>query len=301
MKQEQIKLSNPTPARFCLLTDSKLGKSINKQLKIPKIEMTFRQFPDGETYMRIHDDVKGKSIIIYAELHQPDSKILPLYFLSKTLVELGAEKIILVAPYLPYMRQDKVFKEGEAVTVNYFSEFVSQFIDLLITVDPHLHRIKNLNDIYSIPCKVLKTSSLIAKWIKENIKSPVLLGPDSESKQWVKAIADMASVPFIVLNKKRLGDKKVEISIPQINRFKDCTPVIIDDIISTAQTMIATSNHMQDSKMKPAVCIGIHAIFSGEAYQQLLDSGVQQIVTCNAIPHLTNKIDLTSLIVHELL
>ena len=302
MKKEQHKLSNNNlPSIFYLLTDSKLGRNVYTELGIKKGELACRQFPDGETYIRIYDEVKDESIVIYAELHQPNAKILPLYFLSKTLVELGAKKITLIAPYLPYMRQDKAFNKGEAVTANHFAEFISQFIDKLITVDPHLHRINNLNAIYSIPCSTLKTSSLISQWIKTNIKNPVLLGPDSESKQWLKSIAAMASAPFIVFDKRRLGDKKVEVSAPKINQYKDCTPVIIDDIISTAQTMIATSLQLQKAGMKPAVCVGIHAMFSGKSYQKLQNSGVHQIVTCNTILHPTNKIDLTPLIVHELL
>ena len=126
-----------------------------------------------------------------------------------------------------------------------------------------------------------------------NVKNPVLIGPDSESKQWVSKVAKDAGASFIVLEKTRLGDKKVRISLPQVDAYKNHTPVLIDDIISTAGTMIETTAHLKKAGMKPPVCIGIHAVFAGNAYQDLLNAGVEDIITCNTIPHKSNRIDIS--------
>ena len=77
---------------------------------------TLRKFPDGESYTRILSDVKDKCVVLVCTLHEPDEKLLPLYFLSHTAKSLGAMCTCLVAPYLAYMRQDKIFNEGEGVT-----------------------------------------------------------------------------------------------------------------------------------------------------------------------------------------
>src|SRR5690606_3260659 len=108
-------------------------------------------------------------------------KILSLMFTAQTLKELGAKKIILISPYLPYMRQDKRFEPGEAITSQLFAKFLSNCVDYLITIDPHLHRIHHLSKIYSVPVLTLHATKEIARWIKENIKFPFLIGPDSES------------------------------------------------------------------------------------------------------------------------
>jgi ribose-phosphate pyrophosphokinase len=195
------------------------------------------------------------------------------------------------------MRQDKRFNPGECVTSEHFANLLSGFMDELITVDPHLHRINSLESIYSIPAKNIHSASHISQWIKENIQNPVLIGPDMESKQWVSEVAKDAGAPYTVLIKSRLGDKDVKVSVPHLQKYlKTHTPVIVDDIISTAATMIKTIQHLKEEGAKPAVCIGIHAVFSGNSYQELLNTGVESIVTCNTIPHSTNKINLNGAI-----
>ena len=275
--------------------NEKLAGSLAAQLDADIGRVTIRLFPDGESYIRIHDDVKDKKVVLICSLHQPDEKLLPLFFLSNVAKDLGAKCTCLVAPYLAYMRQDKIFHQGEGVTSTYFATLISQFADSLITVDPHLHRIHNLNEIYNIPSKVVHAANHISKWIKDNIENPVLVGPDSESEQWVSEVAKNANAPFIVLEKTRHGDRDVEVSIPKVENIQHHIPVLIDDIISTARTMIETVGHMKAAGMQAPICIGVHPVFADNAYQDLSDAGASKIVTCNTIPHESNTIDLSDL------
>jgi len=97
-----------------------------------------REFPDGESYLCIESDVKEHHCIVVADLSHPNNKFLPLMFLLDTLKELGAKSVGLVAPYLSYMRQDRRFIDGEAITSKLFAKSLSHHIDYLVTVDPHL-------------------------------------------------------------------------------------------------------------------------------------------------------------------
>lgn len=257
----------------------------------------FRRFPDGETFMRLLTEVKGQRTLILYSLDRPDDKFLPLYFFAKVLQEAGASKIELLAPYLAYMRQDKQFQPGEAVTSDAFASLLSGFIDRLITVDPHLHRHHHLSEIYSVPTVAVKAADTISNWIKNNVANPIIIGPDEESRQWVEAVANVAGVPFEILQKVRSGDWDVEVSMPNVDKYTEHTPVLVDDIISTAHTMIETVRHLKKLKMKPATCIGVHAIFAGDALQELKLAGAGQIITCNTIFHETNGIDLSEAII----
>ena len=284
---------------FSLPGNQELTAQLAKKMNAEIGECKLRKFPDGESYTRILSDVKGKCVVMVCTLHEPDEKLLPLYFLSHTAKSLGAMCTCLVAPYLAYMRQDKVFHEGEGVTSSYFGKLISGFADSITTIDPHLHRISSLGEVYDIPNRVIRAADAISKYIKENIHNPVLIGPDSESEQWVSDVAKKAGVPFTVLQKVRHGDRDVEVSVPDVEKYKESTPVLVDDIISTARTMIETTEHLKNAGMKPAICIGIHAVFSENAYQNLLDSGVEKIVTCNTIPHPSNAIDLSDIMAKE--
>lgn len=282
---------------FALPGNEILNKSLSEKCNAELGDMTIRPFPDGETFVKINSDVYNKKVILVCTLNQPDSKLLPLYFLAKTAKALGAKHICLVAPYLAYMRQDKSFNPGEAITSEYFATLLSSCVDSLITVDPHLHRRNNLSEIYSIPTQTLHAADLICNWIKNNIKDPVLIGPDSESEQWVSEVAKNANAAYVVLQKIRNGDNNVQVSIPHLEKFKEHTPVLIDDIVSTARTMIETVKHLKNLKMKAPVCIGVHAVFAGDAYQDLLNEGASKIITCNTIPHPSNAIDVSDLLV----
>ncbi len=278
---------------FSYLGNEELTGKIAKNLKASMGKVKFRRFPDGESYIRILTEIKEKNVILVCTLHEPDDKFLSLYFFCQTARKLGAKNIFIVAPYLAYMRQDKVFNPGEGVTSKYFGKLISDFIDGIVTVDPHLHRIRSLSSIYTIPNVEVHAAEEISKYIRQHINDPVLIGPDEESKNWVASVAAKANCTYLILNKKRFGDRKVKITLPDLEAYKDKTPVLVDDIISTAKTMIEVVEHLKKSGMKTAVAIGIHAIFAGDAYQELTDSGVGRIVTCNTIPHPTNGIDLS--------
>lgn len=285
---------------FCLPGNEALGKDIIAGLAAETGHAETRRFPDGESYVRLLSDVKDKQAIVLCTLDRPDDKLPMLYFLCRLLKDSGATDITLVAPYLSYMRQDKAFHPGEAVSSRYFAAWISSFIDRLITVDPHLHRIARLEEIYSIPCESLHAGPPLADWIRENVSQPLIIGPDSESEQWVSKVAAQCNAPFVVLDKVRSGDRSVRISIPALDAYKEHTPVLLDDIISTAHTMIETVKLLKQAGMKPAVCVGIHAVFAGEAWEELKESGVQQIITANTILHRSNQIDLAKLFIGAL-
>lgn len=252
-------------------------------------------FPDGETYLQVESDVKERDVLIYATLYHPNPWILNLIFLSDTLRALGATRIRLIAPYLSYMRQDKVFQGGEALTSRTFAQLLSQHFDGLLTVDPHLHRYKSLSEIYTIPTTTLHAASLIAEWIHQNVPNPLLIGPDGESRQWVQEIA--GSLPFLILDKARNSRGQVTITWPSFEGDKDKTPVFVDDIISSGSTMLLAIEQAKTAGFKPPACVAIHPLFANGSYEKLLAAGIKDIATCNSIPHPSNRIDLTPLIV----
>ncbi len=281
---------------FSLPGNEELTNALAQKLNIEVGTVIIRHFPDEESYVKVDSVVKGKEAVLVCTLDRPDAKLLPLMFLSKTIKQLGAKKISLVIPYLAYMRQDRRFKPGEAVTSELFAVLISQFADWMVTVDPHLHRRSNLSEIYSIPTEVIHAAPTISEWIKRNVQNPVLIGPDSESEQWVSQVANDAKAPFLILEKVRHGDRDVEVSEPQVKKYKDCIPVLVDDIISTGKTMIETIRLLKKSGMKPPICIGVHAIFADNAYEDLLEAGAETVITCNTIPHPSNAIDFSVLL-----
>ena len=253
-----------------------------------------RRFPDGESYVRLDTAVEAHHVILVCSLDRPDEKFLSLTFAAKTARDLGATSIGLVCPYLAYMRQDACFHPGEAISAKYFGAALGQYIDWLVTVDPHLHRLNSLNDIFAIPTTAVHAAPLMSEWIRAHVRNPILIGPDSESEQWVASVAAGAGAPYAVLQKSRRGDRDVSISTLGAKVDVERVPVLVDDIISTAGTMIEAIHHLRDVCSKPPICVGVHAVFAENAYAALRAAGASQVVTCNAIAHDSNAIDLSS-------
>lgn len=261
---------------------------------------TWRRFPDGESLVRVEEAVDGCDVVIVCTLSQPDTRFLPLCFLAETLRELGAARVVLVAPYLGYMRQDKRFHSGEAVTAHLFASMLSPHIDWLITVDPHLHRIHALEEIYTVPSVVVSAVPVMAQWIHAHVQRPFIIGPDEESEQWVKEVADRASAPFVVLSKERKGDREVQITLPANLSLEGHTPVLVDDIISSAHTMAEVLTKLRAYSEVPPICVGVHGIFAGDSNTLLQQAGAGRVVTCNTIAHPSNAIDLSAVLVEAM-
>jgi ribose-phosphate pyrophosphokinase len=264
---------------------------LSEALGAERGELAVRSFPDGESHVRLVTPVRGREVIVVCGLERPDPKVVPLLFALETARELGAARTGLVAPYLCYMRQDRAFQEGEAVAARLFAKVLSRSLDWLVTVDPHLHRIHDLAEIYTVPASVVHAAPAVAAWIQQHVQRPLLVGPDVESEQWVSDVAARAGAPWISLRKTRRGDRDVEVSVPDVERWKDHVPVLIDDIVSTGRTLLETLGHLGRAGMRAPVCVVVHGLFVEGADQALVQAGAA-VVTCNSVAHPTNRIDL---------
>jgi len=258
--------------------------------------LEYRKFPDRESYLRFHGDVTGRSAVLACSLHDPDSKTLPLLLAAATLRDLGAKSIGLVAPYLAYMRQDRRFKDGEAVTSLAFARLLSGAFDWIATIDPHLHRYASMAEIYSVPVLVGHATRVLVDYLRQRQGTIFLVGPDEESEQWVSSVAKAAEAPYITLRKTRRGDNDVSVSFPDITRFEGLAAVLIDDIISSGHTMQVAVTQLVALGFGQPVCLAAHGILAADAMQRLKAAGAV-IVTTNTIPGPTAALDVNPLLV----
>jgi len=254
-----------------------------------------RQFPDGETYLRFATSPEARSVAIVCTLAHPNEKFLPLVFAAATARELGASKVGLVSPYLAYMRQDRRFNPGEAVTSRQVAHLISEAFDWMVTVDPHLHRYNALGEIYTIPTRVVHAAPLISQWIKTNIANPLIIGPDGESEQWVAAVANDAGAPYCVLEKVRHGDRDIQITLKDLRIWEGRTAILVDDIVSSGRTMLEAVRLLTSRGWTSPVCIAVHGLFADNSDEQLVKAGAR-VITTNSVQHSTNEIDVAQLI-----
>lgn len=270
-------------------------EALAKEMALTPIPWEWHHFPDQESYVRVTGHVPSH-VNILCGLNQPDSKLFSLMLLSDALRECGAKHITLIAPYLGYMRQDTRFKSGEALSSHVLGCVLSSTVDHLITVDPHLHRIHSLDEILTIPSSTVHSYALIADYIKIHITNPLLIGPDLESAQWVKTIADLLQAPYVIATKERHGSTDVSVHVPKLSAYTGCHPVLIDDVISSGHTLYQAARSIQHPDL---AIVAVHGIFANNAHS-LLQSVSSQIVTTNTIPHVTNAISVAHALIEEI-
>lgn len=278
------------PLVFALGADP-LATLLRAQLDAEPGMLATRAFPDGETWLRVTTGVAGRDCVIVADLTQPDAKFLPLCFLAGTLRELGATQVGLVAPYLCYMRQDKRFADGEALTSRLFAQLLAPRIDWLVTVDPHLHRYRSLAEIYAVPTRVVHGAPALAAVLRARTNL-LLVGPDAESAQWVSALAESCGHPWVVGEKVRSGDRQVAVRLPDLRAHAGRSVVIVDDVVSSGHTILECARTLRACGFADIACACVHGLFAEGSDTLLLQNGVRELLSTNTIAHASNAADV---------
>ncbi|MBI4143247.1 ribose-phosphate diphosphokinase [Candidatus Woesearchaeota archaeon] len=273
-----------------------LGTKVAKLLHKSHSALLVDKFPDGELRVRLDCDVEGKEIVLVQSFYKDVSDCLIEMILSAhTAAELGAKKVILVAPYFPYMRQDKRFRQGEAVSQKIIASLVDKYFDAVYIMDPHLHREDKLEHVFRISSKKLTANSLIADYIRKNIRNPVIIGPDEESYKWARHVAEMLGAESRILMKKRYSSYHVKVTLNKKLDFKGRNIVIVDDIISTGHTILETAKELKKLGAKNIHCICVHGIFANNAISKLRKAGIK-VVSTNTVPSKFAKIDVSGVV-----
>ena len=265
-----------------------LGLKLSKILNIEYVNVETRKFPDGELYIRVDKEpLNEKALIVQSMYKTPNDYLVEYLFLSKTLKELGAKEVIGVIPYFPYARQDSRFKPGEVVSLQVVVDLLEKMgTDKVITVDMHLHRVHDLNEISKIPFVNLSVMEDIGKFFMKKIgnEDTIVVGPDEEAEQWAKKVAYILNVQYTILEKTRLGDLEVKIENVEKEDFKNKNVILIDDIISTGGTIEAAVKKVKAQGAEKVFVGCAHAILAQTAEYRIFRAGVEELVASDTIP-----------------
>ncbi len=262
--------------------------------------VAIHSFPDGESLVCLPPELP-EHVIFFCSLDHPNEKLVELGFAAATARRLGARQLSLVAPYLCYMRQDKAFQAGQTISQRIVGSWLGDWFDDIITVDAHLHRIHSLSDIMG-PARSfnLSATQLWVDLLRQRSDQPILMGPDQESWQWVKKIAEATGLDYAVAHKRRLGDQTVQIKLPEIS-VTDRTVILVDDVVSSGQTLAVIAGLLKEAGATHIECLVTHALFMNSAEQLLNDSGIEEIVSSDSIPHASNGVYLAPLLAKTLI
>ena len=276
-----------------------LAKRISSGLDWEYSSLNVKRFPDGELYVKFDVNLKNKNVVLVQTLHPPNEALLELILASHTAKDLGCKKLTLVIHYLAYIRQDKRFNAGESVSSKIVGRLLS-VADEVITIDPHLHRFKSLSEVFKTKTIKLSANDLIQDYISKRFASPVIIGPDAESYQWARSIANKINASAAILEKERLSSSKVVEKLNSEVSVEDKDVLIIDDIISTGHTILEVIRIIRKMKPKSINIVGIHGIFTDRSVLDFIKEYSDSIATTNTINNSFAKIDVSGLICDSL-
>ena len=237
--------------------------------------------------------------IIYATLDRPNDKLIALIFATESLRRNGSSRLVLVAPYLCYMRQDIAFHPDQAVSQKAVGQLIARCFDRVITVDAHLHRTTRLSDV----CPGIETNNLsamptIASYLRAGSLDPktVVVGPNSESRPWVSQLSSLLGATYAVATKTRHGDRSVEIALDDPHTLAGRPVLLVDDIVSSGGTIAACARAVIAAGATSVDAIITHALFPSELMAEFTKSGIRSVRSTTSVPHPTNAITLDQLL-----
>lgn len=277
-----------------------LAERLAQATSLPLVFVARHRFPDGETRLRLPPALPEHTVLLRG-LQQPNEKLTELMLAAAGARELGAQRLTLVSPYLAYMRQDMAFTPGEVVSQRHVGRALAGWFDAVITVDPHLHRVATMDEVVPGRCGIaLSAAPLLGAWIAEHAPGALLLGPDEESLQWVRAAAQANGMAYAVCSKLRHADRKVEVTLPQDLELRGRSVVLLDDVASTGRTLIEAA---RGALARGAATVDVavtHALLVGDALEQLRAAGVREVWSTDSVPHPSNVVSIAPMLARAL-
>ena len=269
------------------------GRRLAAALRRPLRPVALSHFPDGESLVRV-DHRAGDDAILVRALHDPNAKLVEVILAADALRHAGAHRVTLVAPYLPYMRQDALFAPGEPISQRIVGALLGGLFERVLTVEAHLHRVRLLSEVVPGSARSLPAAPAIADWVTRHAPGALLVGPDAESAAWVRAVARRAGVPFVVGEKERLGARSVRLTLPPLPSGRRA--VLLDDIASSGATLATTARALRRAGFSTVDVVVVHAICAPGALDRIRRAGVRRVVSCDTVPHPSNAIAVAPLL-----
>lgn len=283
---------------FAFADSAEPAARLAQELGVPCHDVAVRCFPDGESLVRV--PAAPATAILYRSLDHPNEKIVELLLAASALRDGGTSRLVLVVPYLAYMRQDIAFHPGEAVSQRVIGRLLAEHCDALLTLDPHLHRTPSLGEVMpGIEAVSVSAAPVLAAALDEDA-DPLLVGPDEESRQWVEAIARPRGLEFLLGSKRRLGDCEVDLTIDGIERAAGRAVVLVDDLVSSGGTLKASARLLRGAGAARIEALATHCLAPQEDLDEIRSAGIASLRATDTVAGPAGSLPIAGLLAAEL-
>jgi ribose-phosphate pyrophosphokinase len=259
-----------------------LAEEVAEEVGIPLGDATIRRFADGEIFVRINENVRGRDVFILQPTCPPSDTILEMLLLIDAAKRASAARVTTVIPYFGYARQDRKDQPRVAIGAKLMANMVmSAGADRVLGVDFHQHQLQGFFD---VPVDHLYAAPVLTRYFREkDLKDLVVVAPDVGGAKMARGFAKRLGGTIGIIDKRRPTANVSEVlNVVGDVEGRDC--LIADDMIDTAGTMSEAIGALKARGARDVYCCASHALFSGPAVDRLRNTEVKEIVVTNTIP-----------------
>jgi ribose-phosphate pyrophosphokinase len=262
-----------------------LARRIAEQLGVELGEIELDTFPNGETYCRYDESIRGADLFLVQTGSWPvDQNVMELLLMIQAAKLASAKRITVVIPWFPYARQDRKAKPREPISARLIADMIQQAgADRVLTMDLHAGQIQGF---FTIPVDHMTSLPLFARHFRDlglTGEEVVSVAPDAGRAKHAVRFAEMIGADFAIMHKTRTGPEKVEVT-EVTGKVRGKIAIIGDDVTTTGGTLIAGAKAVMDHGASSVYVFVTHALLSPKGLKRLSEADLAGIVTTDTVP-----------------
>jgi ribose-phosphate pyrophosphokinase len=275
---------NPTPAPMLLLAGTAnppLAQEIADHIGMPLADLTVRRFSDGEIFVRINQNARGRDVFIIQPTPPPAETIIELLLLIDAAKRASAARVTVIVPYFGYARQDRKDQPRVAIGGKLMANLLEAAgSDKVLGIDFHTHQMQGFFD---VPVDHLYAAPVLTGYFRSlGLKDPVVVAPDVGAAKMARGFARRLNASFAIIDKRRPAHNVAEV-MQVVGEVEGMPCIIVDDMIDTAGTLESVVYALRDQGATEIYAAATHALLSGPAVERLNQAPVREVVVTNTL------------------
>jgi ribose-phosphate pyrophosphokinase len=258
-----------------------LAQEIADQIGIPLADLTVRRFADGEIFVRLNQNARGRDVFIIQPTPPPADTIMELLLLIDAAKRASGARVTAIVPYFGYARQDRKDQPRVAIGAKLVANLIEAAgADKVLGIDFHTHQIQGFFD---VPVDHLYAAPVLTRYFRSlELKEPVVVAPDVGAAKMARGFARRVNASFAIIDKRRPAPNVAEV-MQVVGEVEGRSCIIVDDMIDTAGTLESVVYALRDRGAAEIYAAATHALLSGPAVERLQNAPVQQVVVTNTL------------------
>ncbi len=260
-----------------------LAQSMADYLGIPLGKAQVSRFPDGETWVKILENVRGKDVFVVQSTSNPaNENLMELLIMIDAMRRASAARITAVLPFYGYARQDRKDQPRVPITAKLVANLlVAAGTNRLLTVDFHAQQLQGFFD---IPVDHLYSSPVLVKYLQDkNLPNLVVVSPDTGGLKMAHAYSEILHAGLALVAKQRKGPTEVE-ALTMVGDVKGCNCVLVDDLVTTAGTLTTAARILKQNGAENIYAAVTHAVLTDLGFERLKNSEIKELVVTDTVP-----------------